>query len=56
MVFFEKKLHSVNGAFLEGREVVDECDVDLGLRRPAGPTNQSSPDSMGKKCYMQLNR
>lgn len=38
----------MNGAFLEGREVVDECDVDLGMRRPAGPTNQSPPDFMRK--------
>lgn len=49
MVFWKKKSSSVNGDFLEGREVVDECDVDLGMPRPAGCTNQSCSDFMAEK-------
>lgn len=53
---FWKKIKPCERCFLGGERVVDGCDMDLGMRRPAGPTNQSSPDFMRKKCYMYLNR
>lgn len=46
---FWKKIKQCEPRFLGGERVVDECDMDLGMRRPAGPTNQSSPDFMRKK-------
>lgn len=51
MVFWKKKSSSVSGDFLEGGEVVDECDVDLGTPRPAGRINQS----IMPRCYERKN-
>lgn len=45
----------MSGDFLEGGEVVDECDVDLGTPRPAGRINQSCPDVMREKMLYAVN-